>query len=99
MEGDGETMGLVANELDQMQHRRMVIEHDGISLLDVDVENLFALRNGCEGLVDDRKGFEGLGRSMELPQAAVDQYQAGHRFLFLLEAFVASRDNLPHRCE
>ena len=33
MEGHGEAVGFVANELNQMQHRRVMVERDGIFLL------------------------------------------------------------------
>ena len=33
---------------------------------------------------------------MQLPDAAIDQDQTGHLFLFFLQALVAARDHLPH---
>ena len=46
MESYGEAVGFVANELDQVQHRRVMIERDRIFLLPVDVENFFAFGDG-----------------------------------------------------
>ena len=43
VEGHGKAVRFVANELNQMQHRRVMIERDRILLLAVDIENLFAL--------------------------------------------------------
>ena len=43
MVGDGEAMALVADLLDQVQHRRAAIEHDWLLLLSVDVDDLLAL--------------------------------------------------------
>ena len=37
MKGYGKTVSLVSNELNEMQHRRVVIESNGIFLLSVDV--------------------------------------------------------------
>ena len=37
--------------------------------------------------------------SVQLAQAAVDQHNAGHRFVFVLQTLVTPRDHLPHRSE
>ena len=36
---------------------------------------------------------------MQLPEAAIDQHQAGHRFFFLLQSLVVARNHLAHRSE
>jgi len=73
MEGYSEAVGLVANELDQVQDRRMMIERDRIFLLSVNVENLFAFGDGGQGLVDDLELFQRFGGGVELAQTSVDQ--------------------------
>ena len=50
MVGDGEAMGLVADALDEMQHRRAAVEDDGLVFLAVEVDDLFALGDGGERL-------------------------------------------------
>ena len=65
-----------------MQHRRMMVENDGIVFLSVDVNDLFALGDGGERLVDDFERFERLRRGVQLAEAAVDQDQTGHGLLF-----------------
>src|SRR5215470_20207357 len=52
VKGHSEAVGLIANQLDQVQDRRVMIEGNRIALLAVDVENFFALGNGGERLVD-----------------------------------------------
>src|SRR5580658_3983716 len=72
MESQGETVSFVADELDQVQHRRMVVERDRIFFLSIDVENLFALGDSCERLINDLERFQRLGGGVQLAQAAVD---------------------------
>src|SRR5579863_137423 len=64
MECDGEAMSFIANQLNQMQHRRVMIERDGIFLLAVDVEKLLALGDGRQRLVDDLERIERFGSSV-----------------------------------
>src|SRR5208283_4625535 len=96
MEGYGETVGFVADLLHEMQDRRMMVENNRIIFLAVDVNDFFSLGDGGERLVDDFEGFERLGGSVELSQAAVDQDETGHGLLFFLEALVAARDYFAH---
>ena len=53
MEGYGEPVSLIANELNQVQYGRVVIERDRIFFLTVHIENFFALSDGRQRLVDD----------------------------------------------
>src|SRR6266481_7898901 len=53
MEGDAETMRLVANLLDQMQHRRVTVQDARVIFLAEDIKNLFFLGNAGHRLVDD----------------------------------------------
>ncbi len=48
MIADGETVALVADELDQMQHRRMAVEDHRLLLVAVEVDDLFALGDGSQ---------------------------------------------------
>ena len=48
--GDGEAVGFVADLLDEVQHGRAAVEDDGVGLLAVDVDDLFALGDGGERL-------------------------------------------------
>ena len=43
--------------------------------------------------------FQRLRSGVELAEAAIDQNQAGHRFLFFLQALVAARDGFEHAGE
>lgn len=53
MEGHGETMGFITNQLNQVQYWRVMIERDWIFLLPVNVQNLFTLRDGSQRLIND----------------------------------------------
>src|SRR5271166_1395612 len=97
MEGHGEAMGFVADQLNQMQHRRMMIERNRILLLSVDIENLLALSDGGEWLVDNLERFQSLGGRVQLSESAVDEDETRHRLLFLLQTFITPRDYLAHR--
>ena len=62
----------------------MVVERYGFAFATKDVEYLFFLGDAGEGLIDDLKFFERLCRGMQLPDSAVNQDQAGQRFVLLL---------------
>src|SRR5215469_572999 len=96
MECDREAMCLVANQLHQVKHGRMVIEHHRFNFLAVDVDNFFAFGNGSQGLINDFQRVECLGGSVQLPKSAVDQDQARHTLLFILNTLVAACDHLAH---
>jgi hypothetical protein len=53
MEGDRETVSLIANLLDEMQNGIVAVEDAGFVFLTIDVEDFFLLGNGGEGLIDD----------------------------------------------
>ena len=96
VESHCKAVGFVADLLHQMQHGRMMVEHDGIIFLSIDVDDLFSFGDGRQRLIDDLESFERLGSGMQLPQATVDQHQAWHGLLFFAQALVASRDHLAH---
>ena len=96
MEGHGKAVGFVANQLHQVQHRRMVIEHDRFIFLPVHVDDFFALGDRRQRLIDDLERFQCLGSGMQLAEAAVDQHQARHCLLFFLQTLVTARDHLAH---
>ena len=78
VEGDGETVRLVANLLDEVQQRRMARQADRLVFLPEHVEDFLFLGDGGDGLVDDFEFLEGFGGGVQLAEAAVDQDQAGH---------------------
>src|SRR3954452_6616158 len=53
MEGDGEAMGFVADELHEVQNGIVMIEDDGIIFLSADVNDFFALGDRGQWLIDD----------------------------------------------
>ena len=77
MIADGEAMALVADELDEMQHRRAAIKHHRLVFVAVEVDDLFAFGNRRQRLRGEAEGFEGLGGGVKLAQAAVDEDQRG----------------------
>ena len=62
MESYGEAVGFVADELDQMQDRRVMVEDDRFAFLSVDVDDFFALGDRGQRLVDDLRGSSALRR-------------------------------------
>ncbi len=72
---------LVADLLDEVQDGRAAVEDDGVGLLPVDVDDLFALGDGGERLQRDADGFERLVGGVKLAEAAVDQDERGNGFL------------------
>jgi signal transduction histidine kinase len=73
MVADGETVALVADELDEMKDRGAAVEDDGLVFVAVEVDDLFALGDGGQGLRSDAERFEGFGGGVELTESAVDE--------------------------
>src|SRR5882762_10998476 len=96
MERHGEAMSFIADHLNQMEHRRMMVEHDRIVFLSVDVDDLFALGDRSKREVDDLEGLERLCCRVKLPDAAIDQYEARQALLFFLQPFVTPRHYFAH---
>ena len=61
MEGDGETVGLIANLLDEQQNRGVAVEDDGLVLLSVEIESLLAFGERGDGLCGESEFFKGAG--------------------------------------
>ena len=83
---DGEAMALVADDLDEMEDGRATVEDDGVVFLAVEVDDLFLLGDGGEGLRGQSEFFESFGGSMELAEAAVDEDERGECGGFLVGA-------------
>ena len=66
MESHSKAVRLVADQLHQMQHRRMMVKSDRFTLLPIDINNFLPLGNRGQRLVDDLKRFERLGRGMNI---------------------------------
>src|SRR5580700_5218810 len=77
--GDGKAVRFVADLLDHMQHGRAAVEYDGLILLSVDVDDLFALGDGGERLRRKPQLFKSGGSGVQLPEAAVDEDERGQR--------------------
>ena len=73
MVADGEAMALVADELDEVQHRRAAVEDDGLVFVAVEVDDLFLFRDGGQRLRGEAERFESVGCGVELAEAAVDE--------------------------
>src|SRR5436190_24214014 len=97
VEGYRKRMRFVADQLDQMQHRRVMIKDYLFILWPENVNNFFTLGNRRQRLIDDLQSRQSFSSGMKLSQSAVDQDQAGHLFLFFLNAFVAARHHFSHR--
>src|ERR1051326_712177 len=99
MERYRKAMGFIADKLYQMQYWRMMIEHYRLVLLPVDVDNLLALGDRSQRLIDNFKRVQSLSCGMQLAQAAVNQDQAWECPLLVLQSFVTACDYLPHGSE
>ena len=99
METHGETMGFVADLLDQMQDRGVSFQNDRFVLLAEDVENFFFFGDAGHRLIDDLQGFERLRGGVQLPQPAVDENQAGKQLLFFLQTAIPANHCFIHAGE
>jgi hypothetical protein len=79
--GYGEAVGFVADLLDDVEDGAAAVEDDGVVLLAVDVDDLFALGDGGQRLGGEADLVEGVGGGVELAEAAVDQDEAGERLV------------------
>jgi hypothetical protein len=93
---DGETVALVADELDEMEDRGAAVEDYGLVFVAVDIDDLFLLGDGGEGLRGEAEGFEGIGGGVELAEAAIDEDEGRELPLFFFQALVAAVDYLAH---
>ena len=53
VEGHGKTVGFIADQLNQMQYRRVMVECDRFVFLPIDVDDFLALGDRGQRLVDD----------------------------------------------
>src|SRR6202522_1351878 len=72
MEGHGETVSFVTNQLDQVQHRRMVVENDRFTFLSEHINDFFALSNRSQRLIDNFEQRKCLSGGVQLTESAVD---------------------------
>ncbi len=73
VKGDGKTVGLIADLLDEMQHRGVMFKNDGLVFLAENVKNFFFLRNAGERLIDDLQRVERLRGGVKLADSSVDE--------------------------
>ena len=66
-----------------MQNWRAAVENDGLVLVAVKVDDFFALGDGGQRLRSEAEGFERLGGSVQLAQAAIDEDERGEGLGFL----------------
>ena len=83
MIADGEAVALVADELNQMQHRRAAVEDHRLVFVAVEVDDLFALGNRRQRLRGEAERFKRLGGGVKLAEAAIDEDQRRHRLASL----------------
>src|SRR6185437_9975668 len=62
--GDGETVGFIADPLNEVQNGGATLQHDGIVFLSVEVDQFFALCDGRERLGGEAEFFKGLSGGM-----------------------------------
>src|ERR1039457_5577113 len=99
VEGQGKTVGLIANELNQVKHRRVMVQRNRVFLLAVDVQDLLAFGDGSQRLIDDLERLQRVRSRVQLSETTVDQHEAGHGFVLIPQTLVTPRDHLAHRSE
>ena len=62
---------LVANELDEMKHRRASVEHDGLVFIAVEVDHFFLFCNGRQWLRREAERLKRVSCRMELAKATI----------------------------
>ena len=68
MESDGEAVRLVPDYLNQMQHRRVVVQGDRSVFLPQYINDLFAFGYGCYWLGGDLQRFQRFGGDINCPK-------------------------------
>ena len=99
MKSHRETMRFIANLLDQMQDRRMMIENDRFALAAVNVNDLLPFGDAGERRRQNAERVQGLGGGVQLPYPSVDQDQVGQWLALGGQAAVAALHGLAHRGE
>ncbi len=94
--GDGESVALITDLLDDVEHGGSAVEDDGVVLLTVDVDNFFTFGDGGEGLAGEPDFHERVGSGVQLAEASVDEDERRHGFFVVVETLVAAMDDLSH---
>ena len=97
--GDGKAVGFITDLLHEVEDGGAAVEDYGVVLLALDVDDLFLLRDGGEGLEGDAQFGQGVCCGVELAEAAIDQDEGRERLLVVLQALVAAMDDLTHAGE
>src|SRR6266571_706467 len=79
-----------------MEHGRMPVEHHGLVLLAVDVDDLLAFGDGGKRLAGNLQFGQSLGCGVQLAEAAINEHQARHAAAIGGDALVAAGDHLAH---
>src|SRR6187402_2633109 len=82
-----------------MEHGGAAVKDDGVVFLAVDVDDLFAFRDGRERLQCDAELFKSGVGGVQLAEAAVDEDERGKGFLLCLKFAVTACEDLVHRGE
>ncbi len=95
--GDGEAVALIANALDEMENRRAAVEDDGLILLPVDIDDLFALGDGGERLQWCMpSSSRAPAAAWSWPRPPSMRIRLGHLELVILDALIAAEDDFAH---
>ena len=69
-------MRLIADQLNQVQNWRVPVQHNRVILLPVHVDDLLALGDRGQRLIDNPQLFQRACGGVQLPDAYVDQNEA-----------------------
>ena len=89
-------MRFIAHHLHYVQYWRVMVNDYRLALLPEDIDHFFPLGDRRQRLVGDLQRLQRFGGGMQLPDAAIDQHQAGHLLIFRQHAFVSAAHNLAH---
>src|SRR5882672_9021209 len=73
VEGHREPVSLVPDLLNQVEDRRVALQHDGFVLLPKDVEDLYVFCDAGHRLIDDLQRLQRLGGRVKLADPAINQ--------------------------
>src|SRR3990172_8513883 len=98
VEADGEAVCLVADTLDELQHRRAARQRDGL-VPAAHEDQLLTLGEARHGLLPQPQLLERSDGGPELTLPPVDEHEIGQLAALLEDAPVAPADHLAHRGE